>query len=349
MTDFEATSADRAIPGNGHHRSGRWSRLCLKELRETLRDRRTMLTLFLMPLLVYPLLGMVFQRSLISVRPSDRPELVIGVPSEDFKSQLKRTLEVGDAYLRQKRRGTGDEPRMNRGLDWTAEETTKLTEVNLFVQEDLAEQVEVEKFDLGVLPVVNGGPRRLKLIYRQGSTLSQRALRFVEQRLQAANEFNLRQRLREVGESDRVLFHPERQAIRVSSTEIMLSTLVPMILILMTVTGAVYPAIDLTAGERERHTLEMLMVAPVPRLKLLLAKYVAVVSVACLTALVNLLAMTITLQATGLGGELFGEAGLSPLRIAQILAMLVLFAAFFPPCCWRSPVSHEVSKKRKPT
>src|SRR5436190_16860630 len=34
-----------------------------------------------------------------------------------------------------------------------------------------------------------------------------------------------------------------------------LSALVPLILILMTITGAVYPAIDLTAGERERGTL----------------------------------------------------------------------------------------------
>src|SRR5262249_23997842 len=35
--------------------------------------------------------------------------------------------------------------------------------------------------------------------------------------------------------------------------------LVPLILILMTMTGAVYPAIDLTAGERERGTLEILV------------------------------------------------------------------------------------------
>ena len=56
----------------------------------------------------------------------------------------------------------------------------------------------------------------------------------------------------------------------------------------MTMTGAVYPAIDLTAGERERGTLEMLIAAPVPRSRLLLAKYVAVVAVAVLTALVNL-------------------------------------------------------------
>ena len=63
-----------------------------------------------------------------------------------------------------------------------------------------------------------------------------------------------------------------------------LGTLVPLILILMTITGAVYPAIDLTAGERERGTLEVLVAAPIPRMSLLLAKYVAVLTVALLTA-----------------------------------------------------------------
>ncbi len=97
----------------------------------------------------------------------------------------------------------------------------------------------------------------------------------------------------------------------------------------MTITGAVYPAIDLTAGERERGTLEALMAAPVPRLGMLAAKYVAVVTVALLTAGANLLAMTITLVTTGLGKLLFGESGLSPLVLVQVLALLVLFAGFF--------------------
>ncbi len=68
----------------------------------------------------------------------------------------------------------------------------------------------------------------------------------------------------------------------------------------MTVTGAVYPAIDLTAGERERHTLETLIAAPVSRISILFAKYVAVVTVAVLTATVNVVAMLITMQAVGL-------------------------------------------------
>src|SRR5262249_60385928 len=46
---------------------------------------------------------------------------------------------------------------------------------------------------------------------------------------------------------------------------ISLASIVPLILILMTITGAVYPALDLTAGQRERGTLEILLPPPVPR------------------------------------------------------------------------------------
>src|SRR4029450_4458465 len=79
-----------------------------------------------------------------------------------------------------------------------------------------------------------------------------------------------------------------------------IATLVPLVLILMTITGAVYPAIDLTAGERERGTLEALMAAPVPRLGILIDKYIAVVTVAMLTAVINLTAMTVTVASSGL-------------------------------------------------
>lgn len=46
----------------------RLMRLARKELRESLRDRRTIATLVLMPLIVYPLLGMVIQKFAVSRR-----------------------------------------------------------------------------------------------------------------------------------------------------------------------------------------------------------------------------------------------------------------------------------------
>ncbi|MFM8584224.1 MAG: type II CAAX prenyl endopeptidase Rce1 family protein, partial [Planctomycetaceae bacterium] len=104
---------------------------------------------------------------------------------------------------------------------------------------------------------------------------------------------------------------------------------IPLILTLMTVTGAVYPAIDLTAGERERGTLEVLVSAPIPRLSVLVAKYVAVLAVALLTASVNLAMMAVTLRLSGLGATLFGGEGLGGASLAAIAALMLLFAGFY--------------------
>jgi len=108
-----------------------------------------------------------------------------------------------------------------------------------------------------------------------------------------------------------------------------MATLIPLILILMTVTGAVYPAIDLTAGERERGTLEALISAPVPRHELLFAKYLAVLSVAMLTAVANLTSMIVTAYSSGIEKLLFGSGGVSVATIALMLGLLFVFAAFF--------------------
>ncbi|EMI52994.1 sodium extrusion ABC transporter,permease protein [Rhodopirellula sallentina SM41] len=130
---------------------------------------------------------------------------------------------------------------------------------------------------------------------------------------------------------------PQYTAFQIEADEIgersesnVLASIIPLVLVLMTITGAVYPAIDLTAGERERGTMEALMASPVPRWWLLLAKYVAVVSVALLTAVANLGAMFTTLTLTGLMPMLAGDGpGLGLKQMALIFLLLVLFSAFF--------------------
>ena len=75
MTDQER---DQKGPGvtpvdqHGWQPSGllRLARLCRKELREIVRDRRTIFTLILMPLLAYPLLSMAFQSLVLSTGPT---------------------------------------------------------------------------------------------------------------------------------------------------------------------------------------------------------------------------------------------------------------------------------------
>ena len=59
---FESRQRRRSVRGM----PTRLLRLCLKELRETLRDRRTIVTLLLMPPLLYSLLGLAFQKFIMT-------------------------------------------------------------------------------------------------------------------------------------------------------------------------------------------------------------------------------------------------------------------------------------------
>lgn len=71
----------------------------------------------------------------------------------------------------------------------------------------------------------------------------------------------------------------------------LLSLILPMLLVVMTVIGAFYPAVDLTAGERERNTAETTMLLPVPRLAVHQGKILAVCAGAILATTLNLLAL----------------------------------------------------------
>jgi sodium transport system permease protein len=150
--------------------------------------------------------------------------------------------------------------------------------------------------------------------------------------LAAANAENLKERLNKPGVTPHILMlSPKLVVMEKTGPDgfISMAALVPLILILMTITGAVYPAIDLTAGERERGTLEILVAAPVPRFELLTAKYLSVLAVSVLTALVNLVCMAITLSWSGMAATLFGAEGVSLGLLVQVLALLLLFAGFF--------------------
>lgn len=285
-----------------------------KELREILRDRRTLITLLLMPILLYPLLGMAFNYFLISVAP---PEQF----TAQFRIAIRSEIEV--RRLAEMLRLTADDPDVS----------------HIFA--DPEEMVRKGKVDVGVEviganrpwnPRSLAGGYEVRLIRSSDAVMSIRAEEFLTERLRQANVRMLKAQLRAVAGLAEVE-DPVRVSVNVVPTEesgrlAYAASLIPLVLVLMTITGAVYPAIDLTAGERERGTLEILIAAPVPRLALLLAKYVAVLTVALLTGLINLTMMTITLLASGLGASLFPD-GFTFGTLMAVLALLVLFAAFF--------------------
>lgn len=63
--------------------------------------------------------------------------------------------------------------------------------------------------------------------------------------------------------------------------------IIPYLLIILCLTGAMYPAIDLGAGEKERGTLETLLLTPVSRLSLVLGKFFTIVTTSITTAIIT--------------------------------------------------------------
>jgi ABC-2 type transport system permease protein/sodium transport system permease protein len=353
MTDDPPNSPEQSATAEPVRRqlSGRLFRLVVKELREILRDRRTIITLVVMPLLIYPLLAVVFQRFLLTSLAVDQEvAYIVGVDSQIAAGILMKQISTGNALIAQQAqaRETDDNaPRQQRrpsAKTLLRQKQRPPKDAAPHVEFLMADGSELERHvvDSSVHLAVLANralrerpkeglhqPMEWELVYRVGSPTSEAALHFVESRLQAFNEASLDSQLRELGIVAALPATTTRHPIDFSGAPVFsLAALVPLILVLMTVTGAVYPAIDLTAGERERGTLETLIAAPVPRLGLLVAKYVAVLAVALLTALVNLAGMTITAQTTGLAASLFG-GGMSLEVVFKVLLLLGLFAAFF--------------------
>ena len=72
------------------------------------------------------------------------------------------------------------------------------------------------------------------------------------------------------------------------------SRLFPFLLVMMSLTGAFYPAIDLCAGEKERGTMETLLISPASRAEIVLGKFLTVMLASVTTALLNLVSMGLT-------------------------------------------------------
>lgn len=108
--------------------------------------------------------------------------------------------------------------------------------------------------------------------------------------------------------------------------------MLPYILLMVCLTAAMYPAIDMGAGEKERGTLETLLLAPVPRGTIVLAKFLVLFTVGLTSAvlMVGSMATLLVLFGNSLDGVmavLVRSIGLPDL--AMVTLMLVPTAAIF--------------------
>lgn len=104
----------------------------------------------------------------------------------------------------------------------------------------------------------------------------------------------------------------------------------PFVLVMWSLAGALYPAVDLCAGEKERGTMETLLISPVSREEIVYGKFLTIWLFSAATALLNLLSMAVTTWQLGASRP---DATLHVGALVWAVVLLLPLSAFFSALC----------------
>lgn len=104
----------------------------------------------------------------------------------------------------------------------------------------------------------------------------------------------------------------------------------PFVLVMWALAGALYPAVDLCAGEKERGTMETLLISPASREEIVYGKFLAIWLFSAATALLNLLSMGLT---TWEFSSRFDAGSFRPGALVWGVVLLLPLSAFFSALC----------------
>lgn len=278
-----------------------------KELRDQLRDRRTLLSMVLIPALVMPLfmLGTGFvMKNIMQKAKSETPSVMV-LGGEDSPAVL--------AALRGERTAAG-EPRFRfvPPGDYRA----------LISAKELRAAVEISAgFDAALR---DGASAVVRILHYEGELRSGLAQSALNDFFRGYRERTVEARLADRGLPTTLVKPFEVRRENVAPPEKVGGNLfggfIPYLIIILCFTGAMYPAMDLTAGEKERGTMETLLCSPVHRVNIVLGKFLMVLTASIGTMLMLLVSTAATFL---LGGSLFapGRTGTPAQTAADQAAM----------------------------
>jgi sodium transport system permease protein len=288
-----------------------------KELRESLRDRRTLFVALLLPVLLYPLM-MLALAPLVTMqkqklRDEEQPIAVTGGGAVALR-----------AFVLDAR---GEEPPVALAVVETDDPRRDLVDgkIALWLEadDDFARAINEER----TAPV--------KVHHDGSDDQSLVALKKFDAAMTTALDAALKRRVGNRGLAPEWLEPVKREMLDVAPPErraaYLFGKMLAFILVVLTLSSSFYPAVDSVAGEKERGTMETLLVAPCGRAELVLGKFVAVLAVTLAAATLNLASMALTLGPFGglIAPELGSGLRITPTVVFGVLALLVPLSALF--------------------
>ncbi len=326
-----------------------------RELRDQLRDRRTMFTIAVLPLLLYPLMGMLMLQIAQFNREHPVRVGVVGTQAWPERLPLIQEDQVLPAFVE----GNGSDLLRITHLELPSEELRQsngnipesvLTtarqslakgeqDLVLIVHPKMVQRLEGSQENVEFSNATSDGSLVTLVSNRASdrSLIAERRIRGILDRWQRSwvamimKEAQLNPELVRpfpIGSID--------VAPPATRSALVWSKLLPFVMLVWALTGAFYPAVDLCAGEKERGTLETLLSSPARRKEIVWGKLLTVMCFSVCTALLNLFSMQMTAtlvmrQFTRLGSENLLET-LGPLPVSSIgwlVIMLLPMSALF--------------------
>jgi sodium transport system permease protein len=290
----------------------RWSivlTLFRKDLLEALRDRRTLMLLVGLPLLLYPMLlvASALMSGALAKDLQGKP-LKLAVWGPAPAALLERMKEAERVEWVERRESIPEAP---------AQEARKL----------LDERKATAVLALTPVPVTGAGENlSLELYFDTGRAESGAARRRLDKVLDQVRQHEVRVRFEHAGLSPELAEPLQVKESDFRSMGLFLGAMLPYLLLMALVVSGFYPAIDVTAGEKERGTLQTLLCAPVRPLEVVLGKY-GVVSIFTLGgALMNLAGMGLAIVGLAGSGVTMGKLHVSVGVLAAAFGAMVPLA-----------------------
>lgn len=252
-----------------------------KELTDSLRDRRTLISSIVVPILSFPLLMLAIGAIAVFVitKTTQQQQVVALIHAEQAPDLAQRI-------------------RRERNLRVVGDAENYIQRIN-----DKSLQAAVE-FPTGMEEKIRTSPEEpqtVKIYVYEDELRSSTAARAIESVVRQYRDEIVTQRISSRGLEARALqpFKTEKQNVASAEkvTGNVLGFILPYFIIILCLTGAMYPAIDMTAGEKERGTMETILASPIGRGELVFGKFLLTLTASLVTTALSIISLGLTVMA----------------------------------------------------
>ncbi|MDX1931681.1 MAG: ABC transporter permease [Capsulimonadales bacterium] len=259
--------------------SNRMMVVFLKELREIFRDGRSRFNLIVSPLIVTPLIILLIGNVVKQQATKSKNEAIaVGIVVGKGAEETRKTIQ------------TGDKIRLEPVTREEAEEKirTRKLKAALLLPDNADEDLK------GMRPI------KVRLLIDEGSESSQSAAQRITEQVTQSGQLLTAERLHENGLSMEIAkpFDTVREPIKGGGNvgAVLLATTLPYMLAIYAIMGGISAANDSVAGEKERGTLETLLVSAVSRRDLVLGKFNAIAVSALISSCLSVVGLFVGLN-----------------------------------------------------